>query len=106
MYNRTHQLSATCIIRHIPHRDKAIAETREYHRDIAWTKVSWHSKNGTSHHFLRASECLIVQVACISSCVVSVIELFSLFSHIEAEKNSSISGTTQCMNTKFAPVCC
>ena len=48
----------------LPHRDKAMAETREYHRNVAWTQVSWHSKNGTKPSFPvrtkgNASDCLI-----------------------------------------------
>jgi len=35
----------------LPHGDKAMAETREYHRNVAWTQVSWHSKNGTQPSF-------------------------------------------------------
>jgi len=65
MYNQT-----------LPHGDKAMAETQEYHRTAAWTQVSWHSKNSTQPSFPvhtyvgNASDCLIIskirQVACIS----------------------------------------
>ena len=52
MYNQT-----------LPHRDKAMAETRKYHRNVAWTQVSWHSENGTQPSFPvctkgNASDCL------------------------------------------------
>ena len=33
------QLSATMYNQILPHGDEAIAETREYHRNVAWTQV-------------------------------------------------------------------
>ena len=64
MYNQT-----------LPHGDEAVTETWEYHRNVAWTQVSWHSKHGTQPSFPvcakgNASDCLIIsmirQVTCIS----------------------------------------
>ena len=64
MYNQT-----------LPHREEAMAETWEYHRNVAWTQDNWHSKNGTQPSFPvctkgNVSDCLIIskirQVACIS----------------------------------------
>jgi len=64
MYNQT-----------LPHGEEAMAETWEYHRDVAWTQVNWHFKNGTQPSFPvrtkgNASDCLIIskirQVTCIS----------------------------------------
>ena len=40
MYNQT-----------LPHGEEALAETWEYHRNVAWTQVNWHSKNGTQPSF-------------------------------------------------------
>ena len=59
------QLSAAMYNQTLPHRDEAMAETREYHRNVAWTQVSWHSQNGTQSSFPvctkgNASDCLII----------------------------------------------
>ena len=40
MYNQT-----------LPHGDEAMAETWECHTNVAWTQVSWLSKNGTQPSF-------------------------------------------------------
>jgi len=69
------QLLAAMYNQTLPHRDEAMAETWEYHRNVAWTQVSWHSKNGTQTSFPvctkgNASDSLIIskirQVTCIS----------------------------------------
>ena len=69
------QLSAAMYNQTLPHGDKAIAETWEYHRNVVYTQVSWHSKNGTQQSFPvctkgNASDCLVIlkirQVTCTS----------------------------------------
>ena len=74
-YRVSHQLLAAIYNQTLPHRDEAMAETREYHRNVAWIQVSWDSQNGTEPSFpvrtkSSASECLIIamirQVTCIS----------------------------------------
>ena len=39
------QLSAAMYNQTLPHGAEAMAETWEYHRNVAWTQVSWHSKS-------------------------------------------------------------
>jgi len=59
------QLSAAMYNQTLLHRDEAMAETWEYHRNVAWTQLSWLSKNGTQPSFPvctkgNASDCLII----------------------------------------------
>jgi len=50
-YRVSNQLSAAMYNHTLPHADEAMAETWEYHGNVAWTQVSWHFKNGTQPAF-------------------------------------------------------
>jgi len=56
------QLSAAMCNQTLLHRDEAMAETQEYHRNVAWPSLAGSPKMAPNQHFLSALRAVQVTV--------------------------------------------